>query len=40
MAFSNFPMKKNVFEQIWKKLVMIVVNLNYYELTLNTDILK
>ena len=35
MAFSNFQMKKQiVFGQIWKKLVMIVVNLNYYEFAL------
>ena len=35
MAFSDFPMKKQiVFGQIWKRLVIIVVDLNYYELIL------
>ena len=35
MELSDFPMKKQiVFGQIWKRLVIIVVDLNYYELIL------
>ena len=35
LQLSDFPMKKQiVFVQIWKRLVIIVVNLNYYELIL------
>ena len=35
MELSDFPMKKQiVFGQIWKRLVIIVFDLNYYELIL------
>ena len=41
LQLSDFPMKKQiVFGQIWKRLVIIVVDLNYYELILMNINLK